>query len=75
MILVSTTWLPKLYLDFDGPLLRRRHSEWLDAFELAADCLEFLEWSTTRFRCRWAVDKMQTRLTGRITSSRPCDSP
>jgi hypothetical protein len=45
--------LPVLYLDIDGVLLRRRHPGILDAFELAPHCLEFLEWATTRFRCRW----------------------
>jgi hypothetical protein len=42
-----------LFLDIDGVLLRRRQASFLDAFELAPDCLEFLEWATTQFRCRW----------------------
>jgi hypothetical protein len=45
--------LPLLFLDIDGVLLRRRHRGMFDAFELAAHCLEFLEWSTSRFVCRW----------------------
>jgi hypothetical protein len=45
--------LPLLYLDIDGVLLRRRHSGMFDGFELADGCLEFLEWATSRFRCRW----------------------
>jgi hypothetical protein len=42
-----------LYLDIDGVLLRRRHSGMFDAFEIAPDCLDFLEWATSRFQCRW----------------------
>ncbi len=45
--------LPLLYLDIDGVLLRRRHPGMFDGFELAAGCLDFLEWATSRFRCRW----------------------
>ena len=45
--------LPLLYLDIDGVLLRRRHLGMFDGFEPAPHCLEFLEWATTRFRCRW----------------------
>jgi hypothetical protein len=44
---------PILYIDIDGVLLRRRHAGMFDAFELAPGCLEFLEWATARFRCRW----------------------
>jgi hypothetical protein len=44
---------PLLHLDIDGVLLRRRQPGLFDAFELAPDCLEFLEWATTQFRCRW----------------------
>ena len=44
---------PILYLDIDGVLLRRRHSGIFDAFEIAPDCLDFLEWATTRFQCSW----------------------
>jgi hypothetical protein len=44
---------PLLFLDIDGTLLRRRHSGMFDGFELAPHCLEFLEWATARFRCRW----------------------
>jgi hypothetical protein len=44
---------PILFLDIDGVLLRRRHSGMFDAYELAPHCLEFLEWATIRFRCRW----------------------
>jgi hypothetical protein len=44
---------PILFLDIDGVLLRRRHSGMFDGFELAPHCLEFLEWATIRFRCRW----------------------
>jgi hypothetical protein len=42
-----------LYLDIDGVLLRRRHAGIFDAFEIAPDCLDFLEWATSLFRCRW----------------------
>jgi hypothetical protein len=45
--------LPLLYLDIDGVLLRRRHLGMFDGFELAPGCLDFLEWATTRFVCRW----------------------
>jgi hypothetical protein len=45
--------LPLLYLDIDGVLLRRRHLGMFDGFELAPHCLEFLEWATARFQCRW----------------------
>jgi hypothetical protein len=44
---------PLLFLDIDGVMLKRRQSGLLDAFELAPGCLEFLEWATVRFRCRW----------------------
>lgn len=44
---------PFLFLDIDGVLLRRRHSGMFDGFEIAPHCLEFLEWATGRFRCRW----------------------
>jgi hypothetical protein len=44
---------PILFLDIDGVLLRRRHSGMFDGFEIAPHCLEFLEWATIRFRCRW----------------------
>jgi hypothetical protein len=45
--------LPLLYLDIDGVLLRRRRSGMFDTFELAPGCVEFLEWVTPRFQCRW----------------------
>jgi hypothetical protein len=45
--------MPIFYLDIDGVLLRRRHSGIFDSFELAPHCLDFLEWATTRFVCRW----------------------
>ena len=48
-----TTIYPLLYLDIDGVLLRRRHTGMFDAYEIAPDCLDFLEWATTRFQCRW----------------------
>jgi hypothetical protein len=44
---------PLLYLDIDGVLLRRRHSGMFDAFEIAPNCLDFLEWGTAHFQCRW----------------------
>jgi hypothetical protein len=44
---------PCLFLDIDGVLLRHRHSGMFDGFELAPHCLEFLEWATARFPCRW----------------------
>jgi hypothetical protein len=45
--------LPILFIDIDGVMLRRRHLGMFDAFELAPNCLEFLEWATAWFRCRW----------------------
>jgi hypothetical protein len=45
--------LPILFLDIDGVMLRRRHLGMFDGFELASHCLEFLEWSTSRFMCQW----------------------
>lgn len=42
-----------LFIDLDGVLLRRRHSGNFDGFEVAPGCLDFLEWATARFRCRW----------------------
>lgn len=42
-----------LFLDIDGVLLRRRHTGMFDAFEVASGCLDFLEWTIARFRCRW----------------------
>lgn len=45
--------LPFLFLDIDGVMLRRRHAGMFDGFELAPACLEFLEWATARYRCRW----------------------
>jgi hypothetical protein len=44
---------PLLFLDIDGVLLARRWSGMFDTFELAPGCLEFLEWATARFQCRW----------------------
>jgi hypothetical protein len=48
-----TTIYPILYLDIDGVLLRRRHAGMFDAFEIAPGCLDFLEWATSLFQCRW----------------------
>jgi hypothetical protein len=45
--------LPTLFMDIDGVFLRRRSSGIFDGFEVAPNCLEFLEWATARFRCRW----------------------
>jgi hypothetical protein len=42
-----------LFLDLDGVCLRRRRAGMFDGFELATGCLDFLEWATARFRCRW----------------------
>jgi hypothetical protein len=42
-----------MYLDIDGVLLRRRHRGIFDAFEIAPNCLDFLEWATSLFQCRW----------------------
>jgi hypothetical protein len=42
-----------LFLDIDGVLLRRRHAGFHHSFELAAGSLEFLQWATNRFQCRW----------------------
>ena len=50
---MTTNTDPLLYLDIDGVLLRRRHAGMFDAFEIAPDCLDFLEWATHRFQCRW----------------------
>ena len=50
---MTTNTVPLLYLDIDGVLLRRRHSGMFDAFEIAPDCVDFLEWATVIFRCRW----------------------
>jgi hypothetical protein len=50
---VTTNSDPILYLDLDGVLLRRRHAGIFDAFEIAPDCVDFLEWGTVMFRCRW----------------------
>jgi hypothetical protein len=45
---------PILFIDIDGVCLKRRQqSGMFDGFELATGCLEFLEWATARFRCRW----------------------
>jgi hypothetical protein len=44
---------PILFLDIDGVLLVRRWSGMFDAYELAPHCLEFLEFATARFQCRW----------------------
>jgi hypothetical protein len=41
-----------LFMDLDGVVLRRRHPGMSDAFELATNCLEFLECATARFECR-----------------------
>ena len=49
-----------LYMDVDGVLLRRRNSGIFDAFELAPHCLEFLEWATAHFRCRWVTSRART---------------
>jgi hypothetical protein len=45
--------LPILFIDIDGVMLRRRHLGMFDGFELAPHCLEFLEFATARFECRW----------------------
>ena len=45
--------LPIMFIDLDGVMLRRRHSGIFDGFEVAPNCLEFLEWATARFTCRW----------------------
>jgi hypothetical protein len=45
--------LPLLYLDIDGVLVRSRRSGMFDASELAPGCVEFLEWVTPHFQCRW----------------------
>ena len=44
---------PTLFLDIDGTLLVRRSSVMFDGFDLAPHCLEFLEFATSRFHCRW----------------------
>ena len=51
---------PILFMDVDGVLLRRRNSTIFDAFELAPGCLEFLEWATARFQCRWLTSRART---------------
>jgi hypothetical protein len=50
---MASVILPILFIDIDGVMLRRRHSGMFDGFELAPHCLEFLEWGTARFTCRW----------------------
>jgi hypothetical protein len=45
--------IPILYLDIDGVLFRRRHPGMFDGFEPAVGFIDFLEWGTSRFRCRW----------------------
>ena len=54
---MTTNTDPLLYLDIDGVLLRRRHRGMFDAFEIAPGCLDFLEWATSRFQCRWASSR------------------
>jgi hypothetical protein len=50
---MSTKSDPLLYLDIDGVFLRRRNRGIFDGFEIACGCLEFLEWATASFQCRW----------------------
>ena len=57
---MTTNTDPLLYLDIDGVLLRRRHSGMFDAFEIAPDCLDFLEWATSLFRCRWLSSRCRS---------------
>jgi hypothetical protein len=45
--------LPWLFVDIDSALLKRRRADFYDGYELAAGCVEFLQWATVRFRCRW----------------------
>ena len=52
--------LPRLFLDIDGVCLRRRHSGLFGGFDLTAGCLDFLEWATSRFRCRWLSMRCRT---------------
>jgi hypothetical protein len=40
-------------MDIDGVFLIRRWSGMFDAFDVAPHCLEFLEFATGRFDCRW----------------------
>ena len=49
-----------LFLDIDGVLLTHRNPGMFDAFALAPGCLEFLEWATARFRCRWLTSRART---------------
>ena len=51
---------PLLYLDIDGVFLRRRHTGMFDAFEIAPDCLDFLEWATSLFQCRWLSSRCRS---------------
>lgn len=44
---------PTLLLDIDGILLQRRRSGMFDTFQVAPGCLEFLEWATAKYQCRW----------------------
>jgi hypothetical protein len=57
---VTTNTDPLLYLDIDGVLLRRRHAGMFDAFEIAPDCLDFLEWATSLFQCRWLSSRCRS---------------
>jgi hypothetical protein len=59
--------LPYLFLDIDCVLLRRRHSGMFDGFELAPHCLEFLEWATAQFRCRWLSSRCRQRISRWLT--------
>jgi hypothetical protein len=52
---------PILFIDIDGVCLKhRQHSGMFDGFEPATGCLEFLEWATARFQCRWLSSRCRT---------------
>jgi len=51
---------PILFIDLDGVVLQRRNAGIFDAFEVAPGCLEFLEWATARFQCRWLTSRARS---------------
>jgi hypothetical protein len=57
---VTTNTDPLLYLDIDGVFLRRRHAGMFDPFEIAPGCLDFLEWATSEFQCRWLSSRCRS---------------
>jgi hypothetical protein len=54
--------VPRLYLDIDGVLLRRRPGNFRvrDAFEIAPYALLFLTWAVQNFDVRWLSSRCQS---------------